>query len=505
MTSRIVLLGRLLTEFSRSLGCLLSGSTEYVAISHVWDRNVATIQNDYSKGLKLSETYDQEQIEHVARLIRDIPAMIYRGLLRDEGFSATPPEVWHDYISVPQWSNGPKGRIIRSIPKIYQQAFLVVPFLADLEGSTIRAMREGHEMEERVHGIVSFCNSVWFRRMWTAMECVQSTKLRPLLGDYSLVSEGPFDAPFYDEPDEHWAQLEKLQIQSSLAMGKPTDPAVQRIVQMAGVGENILPHMLGPISRVRTLRLQGKRVPFSHCFSLLSRRQVTQPIDFLHALIALVNPVDPQRFYASLKAPKNCSLRDVHRVAVDMARTRMEEGDISALFMMPWKREECVIQQTGFDEWGLCALGTEEFGLTYTDVKINNGGNPRLTVENIGKVTLAKRCWQSSDLESFQSMVRLVLEYTGPDPDAFVMTLSCRFFGVYPGAAMAHLAEDDRKSLLAYQLNELYNEYPDVDHQEVTNNIASLLGLNSGPPGGFPSEHPIQFSKTPPPQYLSCL
>lgn len=127
---------------------------------------------------------------------------------------------------------------------------------------------------------------------------------------------------------------------------------------------------------------------------------------------------------------------------------------------------------------------------------MSSGGNPTLTVETIGKVTFAKRCWRSSDLESFHGMVRLVLEHTGPDPVEFVKTLSCRLFGVYPWAAMTHLAEGDRKSLLLHQLTELYNKYPDVNRQEVTDNIANLLGLTSGSPGGYPSEHPIQFSKT---------
>lgn len=179
-----------------------------------------------------------------------------------------------------------------------------------------------------------------------------------------------------------------------------------------------------------------------------------------------------------------------------MVRARIEEGNFSALFMMPWHRQKSDIQHTGFDEFGLSVLGIEEWGPRYPDVKMSSGGNPTLTVENIGKVTFAKRYWRSSDLGSFPGMIRLVLEHTGPDPLEFVQTLSCRLFGVYPWAAMAHLAEGDRKSLLLHQLNELYDEYPDVNRQEVTDNIANLLGLTRRPPGGYPSEHPIQFSKT---------
>lgn len=337
-----MILGPLLTGPSCSLDHLLSGPTEYVAISHVWDRSVASIQYAHSQDLNLSEHYDRDQIEHVATLILDIPVRIYGALMGYEEDFSTPQEVWHDYISVPQWNSRRKDLIIRSIPRIYQQASVVVPFLADLESSPTKAMREGHTVEDRVHGIVGLCNAVWFRRVWTAMECVQSTKLRFLLGDYPLVGRGPFDAPFYDEPKMHWIQLNKDQVQRLLALGQPTDPAVERIVRMAGVGKNVLPHMLGPFSAVRTLRLQGKRVPFSHCFSLLSRRQANNPIDFLHALMALVTPVDPQRFYASIQRLKDPPVRDVHRVTVDMARVRIEEGDFSALFMMPWYRQKVI-------------------------------------------------------------------------------------------------------------------------------------------------------------------
>ncbi|KAL1848671.1 hypothetical protein Daus18300_013541 [Diaporthe australafricana] len=440
-------------------------------------KEVTKLQNDYAQALALDH-YSEDEIASVARLVREVPARIYIGIvnsLKPEEKQEDLLEVWHDYISVPQWCHERKSRIIQAIPELYSHASFVVPFFSDLAHSSVQAMRNGSSTEERVRGIVDVCNSKWFRRIWTAMECVQSSQLRPMLQDYKLLDEFRPGLPFYDEPTLHWEDEVRRTIR-------------EHVVRLARVGKNVLPHMLGPLSPVRTRRLRGLTVPFAHCFILISRRQATVPVDLIHALLGLTGPV-----VEFSKLPH----QDLRKSVSMIAKARLRAGDFSPLFLMPRKRHADGIKVTGFDEHGMFGLGMEESCPEFSGIDLSGPGEStvKLKAENIGTVTMAKRVWKNTDFGTFHELVRKVLDITGPDPDIFAETICCRFFGDDLKQVRDSLGKGNRRSQLQVHLEVLYDEYPGVKRRSATDFIAQLLELNEAHKGNISSSSAMDFSK----------
>lgn len=462
--------------FDRHFECLLSSKTRYVTVSHVWHPDVSELQYEYAQALVL-DNHSEEEIASVARMVLEVPGRIYAGILdslkpaESQGLFL---EVWHDYVSVPQWCRERKGRIIQTIPELYSHAYFVVPFFSDLAPSSVQAMRHGPSTEERVRGIVDVCNSRWFRRIWTAMECVQSSQLRPMLQDYKLLEDFRSGLPFYDEPVLHWEDEVRKTIR-------------EHVVRLGGVGTNVLPHMLGPLSPVRTRRLRGLTVPFAHCFILISRRQATVPVDFIHALLGLTGPVVE---FSDL--PHN----DLRKSVAIIAKARLRAGDFSPLFLMPRKRDADGIRATGFDEFGMFGLGMEKSSPTYPEVILSGPGEStaRLKAETLGTVTMVKRLWKNTDFGTFHELARRVLDITGPDPDAFAETICCRFFGDNLKQVRERMGKQNRRQQIRVHLEVLYDEYPGVKRRNATDNIAKLLMLNQAHPGNI-SANPMDFSK----------
>jgi hypothetical protein len=242
--------------YHRHLECLLNFA-RYVAISHVWDPGVAE--------LEYQESEAQASVDYVADLVREGPVRIYLGLAASliEHF-----EVWHDYISVPQWQPGVKGKIIEAIPQIYHQACPTVAFLSDVDIECFNAMRKGKSVDEICRGISDICNTKYFSRVWTGMELTQSGELRAMLKGYTLVSSDQANQSFLDEIHYAW----------DLQVTKQGSP--HRIEHMVGIGENLVPWQLGPLPEIRQQNLQGQKTAFAKTYLMLARRCVTRPRDF---------------------------------------------------------------------------------------------------------------------------------------------------------------------------------------------------------------------------------
>lgn len=144
--------------FHRHLECLFV-STKYVVISHVSHRDVAEAQQH------------REFLDDVANIIRNVLARVCQGVAAELG---EPFEVWHDYISVPQWHPGAKYAIVPAIPSLFEQAMLPVVHVSDLDAATVERMRNPESTNDRCRAISNLCNLKWFSRVWTAMEFTES-------------------------------------------------------------------------------------------------------------------------------------------------------------------------------------------------------------------------------------------------------------------------------------------------------------------------------------------
>ena len=291
--------------YHRHMDCLFKW-TKYVAISHVWHRDVADAQ--YNK--KESTV----QISDVARIIRDVPARVCQGVFEGLGKRV---EIWHDYISVPQWQGEAKWAIIQAIPQIFDRAMLTTAYLSDLDVASISEMLEGRSSSERCHGISNICNAKWFSRVWTAMEFAHSDTIRFMTKDFVLVNK-----PLHSS-SEHHDLLEEIGQKWSTELREAGTP--MRIEAMVGMGYNLVPWQLGPLELVRRQNKDGIRTSFAIAYELLSRRCVTCPRDFFHGLLGILK---------TGQTKKDLS-KDISEALLQVARRCLRNRDFSPLFIVP--------------------------------------------------------------------------------------------------------------------------------------------------------------------------
>lgn len=400
-----------------------------------------------------------------------------------------------------------KRRIIQAIPTLYSQASFVVAYFRDVHPQAITWMRHGTTVEERIRGMNAICNARWFRRMWTAMECVQASQLRAMLADYSLVAPLPeraaaaqqrIDVPLLAEVEATWIRERRRQ-EGPPPRGWGTSTQVeQKLTQIAQSDKNLLHHRLGPLQEVRRVRIQDKATPcFAQAFGLISRRLVTVPSDFVYALLGLLGPLPPVRdrnqsqnqmddsppLDQQQELLKQLPLDNLARAGAMIARACIQAGDASPLFLLPWQRDPAAVLTQGFDEFGMYGLGQQLEGLAYPEVRITATGNPILHLETVGKVYYAKRMPRVYLADTWHDFARRVVEITGPRPEVFIHTVCRRFFGEFADTARRHLEDTAIRERVGQILDQLYNMFPAVRDEGLTEELATLLWLNTAHEG----------------------
>ena len=423
----------------RHMDCLFKW-TQYVAISHVWHRDVADAQSNKEKSTA--------QTSDVARIIRDVPARVCQGVFKGLGKRV---EIWHDYISVPQWQDEAKWAIIQAIPQIFKRAILTTAYLSDLDVASISAMRKGSSSYERCCGISNVCNAKWFSRVWTAMEFAQSHTIRFMAKDFILVNKhlhgSSEDHDLFEEIEQKW----------STELGEAG--IAIRIEAMVGMGYNLVPWQLGPLNLVRRLNKDGVRNSFAIAYELLSRRCVTCPRDFLHVLLGILKTGQTEKDLSE----------DMSEALLQVARRCLRNGDFSPLFMMPAAAQgllnERRVRSYGYIDLDTFALGAEEEMPSDRKVLFNvTGEHPIVKAERIGTIQrIVRDCWHKNVKERFLILVRLTIEVTGVDVDSFVRTLGGRLYGQETRKIFDHLSKEGRRSLLESRLSILRDTLPDLN------------------------------------------
>ncbi|KAI1330297.1 hypothetical protein F5Y16DRAFT_415785 [Xylariaceae sp. FL0255] len=438
--------------FHRHLECLFQ-KTRYVTISHVWDSQLADLQ--YNKRKSTASAHKVKEI------LLDVSVRIARGLIQGFGQQEGPFEIWHDYISVPQWSFELKAQIIRSIPDIYHRSFTTLAHLPDVDVNSTSIMRQGHSVYERAHGATDLCTSRWFSRVWTAMELTQSRKLRVMLKDFILLPDDARYESFLEETEKRRGETAK-QRDDPHAFGK-----------YLSFKNTLAPWQLGPLNEVRRHNLKGTISPFATAHLILACRCVTNPRDFFHAMIAMLRP--------DVSEPE---LNDDPREAMlQIARSCLKAGDFSPLFMTPATalREPTleIIRTYGYTDLTVYSLGMEECAPQFPDVKFTSI-HPSIDVECIGTVQIVKHLTLGGPDERFRKAVKFVLETTGLDSKEFATTLGVRLYGQELQTILQRLYDGERTHSLSRQLSELRTASPENEN-EIISQIAESIGLSKPP------------------------
>lgn len=455
--------------FHRHLECLFKSTTRFVTISHIWHPHVAKLQYD--------KTDLEAHIGDVARVVSEDPVRVGQGI--GKGLKVNYAyEIWHDYLSVPQWQPALKSKIIQAIPKIYSQAELTVAYLSDVDPQNVKAMKEGTSIEERCRAISNICNARWFTRVWTAMEFTQSRELRVMFKNYSLVDGFDILPPVVHELGRAWnAEVNK-------------QGSAHEVEHMVGMGNNLVPWQLGPLETIRSQNLKGVRTIFANAHELLARRCVTIPRDFFHALLGILK----------LKITEPELSTDTKEALLQVARASMAEGDFSPLFMIPGSAQKEptpeVLRSHGFLDLLTFAMGTQISPPTYPSLTFRSG-NPVIQAEEIGTVGSIRRIDPSRGMfPPFNMLAHLTLETTGIDVNAFVNTVGGRLYGQDPAKIFKRLEEGNRMQEFKELLKQLYNSFPEYS-EELAKQVAETMGLwnssGSNPlTGGLSPLHHLQ-------------
>ncbi len=399
------------------LPCLLQSGIRYYAISHVWDSDISRIQ---CLGRQTPQPLK------VRRLAVQIPLFIYHGLLKSGEISES-DEVWHDYISVPQWSNNIKDRILLAIPDIFQSAHVTCIHFDDLRKDTVRMLYEGQTSDERVKAITEICNLKWFSRVWTAMEYVRSRRVISINQDAKVCSQSG-DPLFLNHMLEVW--FDEL----------PKHGSVHHLEARAEIGEKLVPWNLGPF------RDMGVPSVFGQAFVLLSKRRCRSNHDFLHALLGLVEPTSERLLEHDFK-------REYERIA----RQCLNVGDYSPLLITP--RLKAHIEQwdtiQGFNDVAIWPLGAGRqpahlhHDFSFEDGDLENG-DPMPKLQKLGVISQVHEQFEDDILAQFAHDASIVLRVSGPDLDSFIDTLAGRLYGIGDiGLVKQRLGIDGKRNKLA--------------------------------------------------------
>lgn len=438
-----------LLVYHRHLECL-EESTPYIAVSHVWHREVAQLQYQKKGELDLVAKATKTLLETPTRICKALAAIGQK------------VEVWHDYLSVPQWQKDVKDRIIQDIPRIFNHAKFVLMHLADVDCACVHAMRHGDSTEEVARGISNICNASYFGRVWTAMEYTQNQGTRVLVKDDVWVEPDSKSPLFVAELMRRWDE----------EVAKHIHPIV--VEKMVGMGYNLVPWQLGSLQTIRDRNATGQATIFAVAYEILSRRNVTIQKDFFYALIGTLK-LNSMLAQIDLDA-------DGQTVLMQVMRHCLRKGDLSPLFMIPSssqkEADDFVMQQYGYQDTVMWGLAHEIEPPKFQSIKLESD-NVILLAEELGVLRCVRREPTSrlSDWDSFSVNLELALEEVGPlDLDAFINTLGARLYGLPPEGIHEHLSEENCKAQLQENIRAVYNSYP-LHNRDLERWIAEAMGI----------------------------
>ncbi|SPO00311.1 uncharacterized protein DNG_03156 [Cephalotrichum gorgonifer] len=440
--------------FDRHMECLLATNTKYMAISHVWDPQTAITQQ---QGRHSPQPLD------VRRITVEAPCRVFDGLEAD---GIRDCELWHDYFSVPQWSDELKSRILVAIPKIYSSAQATILHLSDLDPAVIAKLRNGTTTEERLAGITGLCNAKWFRRTWTAMEFVRSDTVRTMMADYRLDGDAE-DPAFLNKAYDVWDKEVR------------DHGSVHVVEDMINLQKNRAPWNLGPLREVKALG----RTNFAQAFALLSRRRCRDEMDFLHALRGIVS--------GGSEKPLGPNFREEYP---RIARGCLLAGDYSPLLITPLVPALDDPRQDGSASCGYNDVWSWELGeetspsslpcdLSFDEV---DDSLLSMSLEKIGVISTLRFPNWDSIYDHFSRCAMFTLELTGPSVDDFVTTLGTRLYGEDREVIMSHLKAHENLGKLKEALEEQFN-FPWVtpwsqvagDQEDGAQELARILSLTT--------------------------
>ena len=170
---------------NRHLACIVKTNTKYYPVSHVWHPEVAAAHVSRERNIAA-----EALLLHT--LVKTVPAIAQEfGPTSDEycAGNVAPIEVWHDYISAPQWRDDQLQKILLILPEIYRHGMTTVIHLNDVSNRDRLKLpySSGQTPSDNdLKNISKFLKAQWFERMWVSLEYAYSTRTCLMLSDFAI-------------------------------------------------------------------------------------------------------------------------------------------------------------------------------------------------------------------------------------------------------------------------------------------------------------------------------
>lgn len=113
---------------NRHLDCLRKENVKYFTVSHVWHKDIAVANESGNSSTEAS-----------IRLMEILVKILNAAVVAFHNSHAT-VEVWHDYVSVPQWNYAIKDKLLLHLPSIFSASSACLVHLDDFHSSLLNRL-----------------------------------------------------------------------------------------------------------------------------------------------------------------------------------------------------------------------------------------------------------------------------------------------------------------------------------------------------------------------------
>ncbi|KAH7377813.1 hypothetical protein BKA66DRAFT_151133 [Pyrenochaeta sp. MPI-SDFR-AT-0127] len=419
---------------NRHLGCMRKYGISFIPMSHVWHGSIALAN--------LSTKNSLEASEHIFTVLTEILPTVTAKFSRV--FRRV--ELWHDYLSIPQWNRPVQQALLLMLPHIYQTAPLCLIHFDDVTlhrvisivdscagksvgdevnsnnydrtvtstpmslgteyGKKVVASRENYDL------LTEFFQAHWFQRMWVSLEYAHCRQACLYTQDHKILWNGKSN--YYDSFSLIFDGFQQLTRMCVEELGLPE---FENTFQ-----KSPLP-LLGPLADMRKSiqTLESNDLAFGEALTFLAGSKCTCYRDRYLAMSSFLRCGD----YTS-------TVRDMPKEAADaclwLARKCLENGDYSPLLML--RRGETLHSHAQWlvghqaMKWDMWDLGSIQSYACEVAPIVNKHIELRL-----GHVGVVEKLWvldfkRGQHLANFDFVVKTILSHFGlVDVRGFLRTI----------------------------------------------------------------------------------
>lgn len=392
---------------NRHLDCIREAQIPFISISHVWH---PAISQAHLTGQTSS---------HGADCLLEVVLEMLPVITKTFEPSSKVVEIWHDYLSVPQWTRDVQQSLLLLLPEIYSSSTTTIFHLADVLADTI-AGAAAYDTEYDALGNVF--RAQWFTRMWVSLEYANCTRAFLYTADDVIVgnpteSHNPFTY-----------LLDGLQQKLRKVFESNPEETLEHF------SDTPIP-LTGPLADMRESVHNGRALTFGEALCFVAARECQNYRDRFLAMVGFLNLTPSSR--GKLDLPN-----DPAAACIEVMKLCLERGDYSPLLLISDILDSRSATCSQALRWGsgygsmhswMWDLGTQVSPPVSETIDVR-GNNLSVELESVGHVD-SFSVWEPSGeisesvpLSNLQGTLTLLLDESGlVDPRDLISALKRTF------------------------------------------------------------------------------